>query len=291
MPLGHVGGLSVVLRCLEARVPIVVSPWTGALGPLLDDVDRHQATLLSLVPTMLARIFEERPSYRFPPHVRAVLLGGDAASPSLLAAATARGIPVLTTYGMTEACSQIATLSPGEAPTPENGVGRPLPGTELRFVGGEIQVRGPTLFTRYVPVGRFPTPFLDDGWFATGDLGRLDEHGRLHVTGRKSDLIITGGENVDPREVEIALEACAGVRAACVFPISDEKWGQLVAAAVIVEGHETGATVFAEVKARLAKHKWPRQIAIVSELVYNGTGKLDRRRTRDVVASSLVDVR
>jgi len=292
MPLGHVGGLSVVLRCLAARVPVVLSPWTGAIGPLLEDIDALGASLLSLVPTMLARILEEAPDYRFPPHVRAVLLGGDAASPSLLAAARARGISVLTTYGMTETCSQIATLSPGEGASPENGVGRPLQGTEVRIEGGEIQVRGPTLFTRYVPAERWPSPFLPDGWFATGDLGRFDEAGRLHVIGRRSDLIITGGENVDPREVEVALMACAGVREACVFPTADERWGQLVAAAVVLDpsAPPTVAAIVADVQQRLARHKWPRRMAICTELILNATGKLDRRRTGAAVASALVAV-
>jgi O-succinylbenzoic acid--CoA ligase len=289
MPLGHVGGLSVVLRCLEARIPIVMSPWGRSVEPLLEDIDRCGATMLSLVPTMLARIFEEMPSYRFPAHVRAILLGGDGASASLLAAAKARAVPILTTYGMTEACSQIATLTPGEDPVGA-GVGRPLPGTEVRFVDGEIQVRGPTLFTRYLPADRFPTPFLDGGWFPTGDLGRLDDAGHLHVTGRRSDLIITGGENIDPREVEAALEQCAGVRAACVFPVADERWGQLVAAAVVCDDPSAARAIALEVRSRLARHKWPRRIAACEELPLNGSGKLDRRQAAKSLTARLVAV-
>ena len=295
MPLGHVGGLSVVLRCLAARVPVVLSPWTGSLGELLRDVDVLGATLLSLVPTMLARILEEDPAYRFPAHVRAVLLGGDATSPALLAVAEARGVAVLTTYGMTEACSQIATLTPGERAA-GSGVGRPLPGTEVRIVDGHIHARGPTLFTRYLPAGRFPSPFVDDGWFVTGDLGRLDDAGRLHVTGRSSDLIITGGENVDPREVEAALESCAGVRGACVFPLADDRWGQLVAAALVLDCsvHADAAAgivaVSSAVRAKLARHKWPRRLAACETFVLNATGKLDRRSTALVARPRLVDV-
>jgi O-succinylbenzoic acid--CoA ligase len=295
MPLGHVGGLSVVLRCLSARVPIVLSPWTGSLGGLLHDIDVLGATLLSLVPTMLARILEEDPHYRFPAHVRAVLVGGDATSPALLAAAEARAVPALTTYGMTEACSQIATLTPGERPSGA-GVGRPLPGTEVRIDGGLIQVRGPTLFTRYLPLGRFPSPFAADGWFVTGDVGRLDEQGRLHVTGRSSDLIITGGENVDPREVEAALEACRGVRNAFVFPLPNDRWGQVVVAALVLDAaahpdpRAGVAAVSSEVRARLAQHKWPRRIAACEAFVLNATGKLDRRATANAARERLIDV-
>lgn len=298
MPLAHVGGLSVVLRCLAARVPLVLSPWTGSVPGLLADIDALGATLLSLVPTMLARVLEEDASYRFPPHVRAVLLGGDAAGAALLAAAEERDVAVLTTYGMTEACSQIATLAPGDRPV-GNGVGRPLPGTSVRVVDGHIQVRGPTLFTRYLAAPRddAPTasapPFLNDGWFVTGDLGRIDDSGRLHVTGRSSDLIITGGENVDPRDVEAALESCAGVRAACVFPVPDERWGQVVAAALVLDGDAAGhlaakiSTVSSEVRGKLAAHKWPRRWAVVDALVLNSSSKLDRRRTATLAMERL----
>ncbi len=291
MPLGHVGGLSVVLRCLEAQIPIVVSPWTGSVAALLADIEALEVTLLSLVPTMLARIFEEAPAYRFPARVRAVLLGGDAANASLLATAAARNVPVVTTYGMTETCSQISTSTPGESPSVDAGTGRPLPGTEVRIEGGVIQVRGPTLFTRYVPAERHPSPFAEDGWFATGDLGRIDAAGRLHVTGRRSDLVITGGENVDPREVELALESCVGVSAACVFAIPDATWGELVGAAIVLEAgaSTTVAAVSREVRTRLARHKWPRRIAVTASLVHNATGKLDRRATGASVREQLTD--
>lgn len=290
MPLAHVGGLSVVVRCLAARAAVVLAPWTGSVSPLLADIEKLEVTLLSLVPTMLARVLEEASTYRFPPRVRAVLLGGDAANAPLLVAAAARDVPVITTYGMTEACSQVSTLSPGEAALPENGVGRPLAGTEVRIIAGEIHVRGPTLYTRYLPAERWPSSRGDDGWFMTGDLGHVDERGRLHVTGRQSDVIITGGENVDPREVELALLRCDGVRAACVFGVPDARWGQIVGAAVVVEGEAPAVmrAIAARVQSELAPHKRPRRIGICAELALNSTGKVDRRATAAKVLADLV---
>jgi O-succinylbenzoic acid--CoA ligase len=290
MPIAHVGGLSVVLRCLAARATVVLSPWTGSIPEVLADVARHRVTLLSVVPTMLARVLEEGPPRPFPDHVRAVLLGGDAASAPLLEAAAARSVPVVTTYGMTEACSQVATLSPSERASAESGVGRPLPGTEVRIVDGEIQVRSRTLLTRYLPVAKWPSPFLEGGWFPTRDLGHLDAEGRLHVTGRKSDLIITGGENVDPREVEGVLLRCAGVRAACVFGVRDERWGEIVGAALVTDEASPPAldALAAYVKRELAAHKRPRLVAFCKDLVLNGTGKLDRKATAAKVGPALV---
>jgi O-succinylbenzoic acid--CoA ligase len=223
--------------------------------------------------------------------VRAVLLGGDAASGTLLADAARRGVPALTTYGLTEACSQVATQAPGSAPSLDAGVGPPLRGVEVRIVGGEIQVRGPNLMTGYHPSDRWPSPFLEGGWLPTGDLGELDAEGRLHVRGRRSDLIITGGENVDPREVEGVLREHAGVADACVFGVADERWGQIVAAALIPADPLAPpelVDVARHAAERLAKYKRPRAYAIAASLVLNATSKLDRKKTASAVLESLV---
>lgn len=293
MPLGHVGGLSVVVRCLVSRKPVVLVPWSGAVVPLLDALERHAVTLISLVPAMLRRIIDEQPNYRFPPSMRAVLLGGDAASPSLLADAAARAMPVLTTYGMTEACAQVATQRPGEVCSAEAGVGRPLSGVELRFVDGEVQVRGPMLMSGYFPIGGGPSPFIDGGWFPTGDLGEIDASGRLHLRGRKSDRLITGGENVDPLEVERVLASCPGVASACVFGVPDERWGQIIAAALVPT--DPGAppalsSVAAHVAARLARFKCPSAYAICAAFELNASSKVDRKRTAAAAAGSLARI-
>ncbi|HEU4535466.1 MAG TPA: AMP-binding protein, partial [Polyangiaceae bacterium] len=193
-PIAHVGGLSIVTRCLLARRTVVLAPWAGAdLGAFAEDVSRHRVTLLSLVPTMLHRLLAADGGWRPPGHVRAALLGGAPASAALLREAAARGAPVLTTYGLSEACSQVATQAPGTPPDAARGVGAPLPGVEVRVEGGEILVRGPTLMSGYLGGA---DPRRDGGWFPTGDLGAFDERGRLHVLGRRAETIITGGENV-----------------------------------------------------------------------------------------------
>jgi O-succinylbenzoic acid--CoA ligase len=188
---------------------------------------------------------------------------------------------------MSEACSQVATRAPGP-PAPGSDVGRPLAGVEVRLSDGEIQVRGPMLMTRYLPPAE--SPFLDGGWFPTGDMGEIDAEGRLHVTGRRTDRIITGGENVDPLEVERALSMCAGVSAACVFGIADERWGETVNAAIIASAPSSPPSleaVASHVAASLATFKRPRAIAIVEAFSQNGTGKVDRRATARAVATAL----
>lgn len=293
MPLAHVGGLSVIVRCLIARRAVVLVPWTGDAEGLLQAIDRCRVTLVSFVPALLRRMLDTRPDPVFAPTVRAILVGGDAASSSLLDDCRRRNVPALTTYGMTETCAQIATQSPSEAPSLEAGVGRPLSHVELRIEAGEIQVRGASLMSGYVPADRSANPFTADGWFSTGDLGELDARGRLHVRGRRSALLITGGENVDPAEVERALLAAPGVREACVFGVPDERWGQIIAAAVVPRDAASFDRDRVEDALRdsLAKFKRPRALAVLDALVLNATGKVDRKATARAAQPNLTPVR
>jgi O-succinylbenzoic acid--CoA ligase len=301
LPLSHIGGLSILTRCLLARKTVVLGA-PGDAQALAGLLAGQRVTLASLVPTQLARLLAisdgGRP-WSPPPHLRAVLLGGAPASPALVHEAARRGVPVRTTYGLTEACSQVTTQT-GDDRGLAPGAGPPLPGVEVRIVGageageageGEIQIRGPSLFSGYLGA---PSPFLPGGWFPTGDIGRLDERGRLHVLSRRSDLIVTGGENVYPAEVEQALEALPGVRAACVFGVPDELWGQKVAAALVLDREEGAdvATVAAGLAEQLAPHKRPRLYARVPALLYlPGGAKLDRRATAAAAAPHLMALR
>ena len=286
MPLAHVGGLSVLARALIARRTVVLARvQVTAPDRLIEVVARHRVTLASLVPTQLRRVFDAEPGYRPPAHLRAVLLGGAASSPALLAEAAERGWPVLATYGLTEACSQVATQSYGTRPGAEQGCGPPLAGVRVRIAGGEVQVAGPTLMTGYFARGAPPIePFVDGGWFPTGDLGELDGAGRLHIRGRRKELIVTGGENVHPLEVEQGLEACPEVAAACAFGVADPLWGEIVAAAVVARDPAIGdaelrTRVDQHARAALAPHQRPRRLARVRELATTASGKLDRRAT------------
>jgi O-succinylbenzoic acid--CoA ligase len=258
LPLAHVGGLSVLVRCLLARRPFVL----GRGDRVAEDLAAHRATIVSLVPAQLARLLDA--GWDPPPWLRLVLLGGAAAPPRLLERAASAGVPVVTTYGLTEACSQVATQIPG---APGAGCGPPLPGVSVRIAEDDrIEIDGPTLFSGYLG-----EPLRPPGWFATGDFGRLDAGGNLHVLGRRTDLITTGGENVYPAEVEAYLDA-RGV-SACVFGVADETWGEIVAAAVT-------APVDPASLADLAPFKRPRRLAVVDALPLTAGGKPDRAAAR-----------
>lgn len=287
LPPAHVGGLSIVTRCLLARKAVVLGAGLGAAGALALIAD-ERVTLASVVAATLRRLLDASGGNRAPASLRAVLVGGGPCPTRLLGDAAARGWPVLATYGLTETCSQAVTQEPGSDPI-GSGAGRPLPGIEVRIEDGEILLRGPVLMSGYLPAGAHADPLTPDGWLRTGDLGSLDEEGRLHVLGRRDDVIVTGGENVSPLEVEDALAAFPGVREALVFAVPDESWGALVAAALVVERTRPLADVelLAHLATRLAPFKRPRRIAVVGELPLGPNGKPDRRGAAEELAAVL----
>lgn len=288
LPLCHIGGLSILTRCLAARRAVILEPRFDP-DAVLAAIERRQATLLSVVPTMLAALLE-RDRHGVLARLRAVLSGGAATPWALLEECERRGVPALTTYGLTEACSQATSQAPRSPYVPERGSGRPLPGVELRVDhAGRIHLRGPTLMSGYFRgEGQAPdTSTFTDGWLDTGDLGELDEAGRLHVHARRTDLIVTGGENVYPLEIEQHLEALPGVRRALVFGVPDPRWGQLVAAAIEADAALDEPALAAALAAQLAPHKRPRLLAVVPALAVTGSGKLVRAAAAERYAADL----
>jgi O-succinylbenzoic acid--CoA ligase len=263
LPLAHAGGLAIAIRCLVARRPIVLHEGDFDPDAVAALAIARRATLASFVPAQLVALGDRLAGAP----LRLILLGGAAAPPALLE--RARTLPVHTTYGLTETFGQVATArAPGERPVA-------LPGIELaagtREQPARIRVRGPTLATRYLD----GTPIAPE--LETADLGYLDDHGQLAVCGRVDDVIISGGENVHPAEIEAVLAATPGVRAACAFGVPDPRWGQLVGAALVTDATFDRDAADARWHALLPPHARPRRLAIVSELPLLPSGKIDRR--------------
>jgi O-succinylbenzoic acid--CoA ligase len=257
LPLSHVGGLSILLRSAIYATTAVVHPRFDTERVLAALREEH-ITLVSLVSTTLARLLDAGLSD--PPALRWALTGGGPVPPALIERARAAGVPVVATYGLTEACSQVTTGGPA------------LFCTQLRLAAdGEIEVSGPT-------VAR--SALAADGLLHTGDLGRFDEDGFLQVSGRKADTIVSGGENVAPSEVEAVLEEHPGVLEAAVVGRADPQWGEAVTAIVVVGA---GASVVEGLlrehcAARLAPFKVPKRVELVTApLPRTRSGKLLRR--------------
>ncbi|MCB0866437.1 MAG: AMP-binding protein [Solirubrobacterales bacterium] len=266
LPLNHVGGLTILLR----------SALYGTAAEIHEGFDPERVasafaggavTIASLVPTQLVRLLDIGAAVERP---RLLLVGGGPLPLDVLAEAQARGARVVQTYGLTEACSQVCTLAPGEAQEHPGSAGRPLLGIEVAVEAGEIRVRGPNVA---------PGAKAADGWLHTGDLGRMDEDGFLYLEGRRGDLIVSGGENVRPVRVEDALRSHPGVADAGVVGEDDREWGQRVVAHVVTA---PGAEVSEEelldhARGSLARHEVPKQVRFREELPRTASGKLQRR--------------
>ena len=280
MPLAHVGGLSIVLRCLLARKTVVLAP----SGPFdahafIATVNAQRVSIVSLVPTQLALLVHA--SLRAPAHLRRVLLGGAACPDSVLRRASALGWRLFTTYGLTEACSQVTT-SIDPVSNSYDGSGTPLTDVVVEIREGRVWVRSPSLMLGWL-ARDLPHPFDERGFYDTGDLGELDNKGRLHLLARRTDLIVTGGENVYPREVEEAALQLEGIRDACVVGVPDELWGERVA--LLYVGEERTVEALQEsLRSKLASFKLPRIAKRIDALPVNSTGKLDRSKARDLLA-------
>ena len=281
LPLFHVGGLGMAIRCAHDGAALVLHPRfdaEAAVRAVRDDGITH----LSLV----ARTLEECLDAGLQPgRLRAVLVGGGPVPPALVERARGAGIPVLLTYGLTEACSQVTTERPGEADA--RTAGMPLPGLEVRILDGEgrpvpeggegtIAVRGPTLMRGYLDDDAATAAVLRAGWLHTGDLGRLDGRGCLTVLARRTDLILSGGENVYPAEVEAVLATHPGVAEVAVVARPDGRWGQVPVAVVVPRPGSSLDDLRAWARARLAGFKVPAEVVPVPGLPRTAAGKVDR---------------
>jgi O-succinylbenzoic acid--CoA ligase len=300
--MAHVSGIGIVVRAARAGVPVVVPR-----GSLTEDIAAAAdagiaVSHVSLVPTQLTRLLDS--NVTTPPQLRAVILGGGPIPAALVAAATVAGWPVLPSYGLTETASGVVVG------------GRPMPGVNVRIAYpdatavadgrvtngaatehgldrhddvGEIVVRGPMVFDGYEGDPDLTAAALDrDGWLHTGDLGRIDADGLLQVVGRRDEMIVSGGENVAPAEVEAVLAAHPAIADVAVTGMPDEEWGS-VPVALVVYRPGTSPTdddlrVFG--RERLASFKVPRRFVAVPELPRSANGKLLRRSLGGLVGAA-----
>lgn len=293
----HVGGLMAIVRAVVMGGTLIalgrvrldsISVMLDGASPARTGEGRLVApTRISLVPTQLHRILEMREGLPAPKALRSVLIGGAHAPTGLVERAHDLGWPIALTYGATETSSQVATAPPALTRALPGTVGQPLDGVEVRIAeDGEVLVRGESLAV--ARIGPDPKPIVDgDGWYHTGDLGRLDDEGRLWISGRRIDRIVTGGVTVEASEVEEALRAHPAVLDACVGGVPHAEWGEVVGAWIeLVEGEFDLATVEDEVATRLSASKMPRVWHIGGAIPRNANEKVDRVAVRAKLAAA-----
>lgn len=264
LPLHHVAGLSILLRSAYAGGAVRMLPGFDPVA--VASHLRRGVSVVSMVPTMLSRVLDIDPG----PYdgFKAILLGGGPIPDRVLDRASAAGLPVLPTYGLTETAGQVATLKPG---APIENKAHPLPGVDIRIDPDDrIAVRGPMLSPGYVGE---PDRGAED-WLVTGDLGTIDDDGALRVTGRADTIIVSGGENIDPAVVEATLLRVDGVQEALVAGLTSEEWG--MEAVCLYVGQANPAQVETALRQILPGFMIPKRWRQVAGLPMTPMGKPDR---------------
>lgn len=277
LPLFHVSGLSILMRSL----------YNGTAMTIMESYDEEQVlqyihdgriNMMSLVPTILKNL-EPRITHH---QLRVILLGGEFIPRPLVDACVAKQLPIYKTYGMTETFSQSVTMPVLSNLNKLDSVGKPLPRMTVHIVNpdgdgvGEIHLNGPMVMSGYI------NRELIHGDFNTDDMGYVDEDGFLYILNRRTDLIISGGENIYPKEIEDTVYAMQGVKECAVIPVADTKWGQVPALFVAFDdidalGADLKMIVRDYISSKLAKYKVPKYITIMDALPRNGTGKIMRK--------------
>jgi len=278
LPLYHIGGQSILWRCARAGAGVLLHDGFAA-ERVATDLARYPVSHLSLVPSMLALLLDA--GARPPASLRHVLIGGAALAQPLYARATAAGWPLTPSYGMSETAAQIASWQASDGPWQQGLVGRALPGCEIGITSdGRIRLRGPQVMLGYLNGGGPDA----DGWLSTGDLGHLDDEGRLTVIGRADDMLISGGRNVHPLDVEACLAAFPGVCDVAVTGLPDPLWGDRVVALVV--GVVSAEALLAHARLHLPSAALPRKMVFLDRLPRNPAGKLERSTLRRIAAEA-----
>lgn len=277
LPLFHVSGLSILLRSLYNGTAVTILPKYDE-AQVLKLIESENINMMSLVPTILTQLEPSITHHK----LRVILLGGEFIPMALIDACEKKSLPIYKTYGMTETFSQSVTFSVLDYPHKRDSVGKPLPGMQIRIDKpdadgvGEIHLTGPMVMTGYID----KEPI--DGDLNTDDIGYVDEDGFVYILNRRKDLIISGGENIYPKELEDLVYTLPSVKECAVVPVPDPKWGQVPALFVAFHDGEsmTADAILSFMTKSLAKYKVPKYVKILPALPRNGTGKIVRNELR-----------
>ena len=277
LPLFHVSGLSILLRSLYNGTAVTILPKYDE-AQVLKLIESENINMMSLVPTILTQLEPSITHHK----LRVILLGGEFIPMALIDACEEKSLPIYKTYGMTETFSQSVTFSVLDYPHKRDSVGKPLPGMQVRIDNpdadgvGEIHLTGPMVMTGYID----KEPI--DGDLNTDDIGYVDEDGFVYILNRRKDLIISGGENIYPKELEDLVYTLPSVKECAVVPVPDPKWGQVPALFVAFHDGEsmTADAILSFMTKSLAKYKVPKYVKILPALPRNGTGKIVRNELR-----------
>ena len=268
LPLHHIGGLAVMLRALMFGFSVnLVSTFEAKL--VLGTIIKHPVTIISLVPTMLKRILDLEGGLNALKSLRWILLGGGPSPEYLLDLCIAKRLKIVKVYGMSETCSGTVGLKLLDEPQKKLYAGRPFPGVKIWTENDELYISGPMVMKGYV--GEVET----NGTHTSHDLGRVDDDNLIFLDIRRKDLIVTGGENVNPLEVEKALLNIDGITDAAVVGVEDAEWGERVQAFVVSEFQISNFNFRNPLKGKISDFKIPKEFIQVPSIPRNELGKIE----------------
>lgn len=286
LPIFHIGGLSILIRSVIYGISVyLMEKFNSKL--IHHSIMNKDVTIISVVPFMLKKLMDELNGSVYPSTFRYMLLGGASAPKTLLEIAHEKKVPVYQSYGMTETTSQIVTLHPSYALHKIGSSGKPLMPAEVKIIHpddngvGEIVVKGPMVTKGYYNRPSINKKQIKDNWFHTGDLGYFDEDGFLYVVDRRTDLIISGGENIYPSEIEQTIMQMDGIKEAAVVGKKDPTWGEIPVLFIVLT-HKTISKnqILTYLKKNIASYKIPKEIYFIEQLPRNATNKIVREKLR-----------
>lgn len=280
VPIFHISGLSIMMRSMIYGIPVYLEEHFDEVK-ITKMLLSGEVSTISVVTSMLERLLSNYDG-SYHPNLRTVLLGGGPASKVTLEVCKMRNIPLVQSFGMTETASQIVTLSPKDALNKIGSSGKALFPAEVKIAeDGEILLKGPSITPGYLHNEAATKEAFSDGWFKTGDIGYLDEMGFLFVLERRSDLIISGGENIYPTEVEQIISSYESVQEVAVVGKVDAKWGSVPIAYIVADAHFNEADLQNICQTNLARYKIPKQFLLVASLPKTASGKIQRNKLKE----------
>ncbi|HEX2984454.1 MAG TPA: AMP-binding protein [Ignavibacteriales bacterium] len=290
LPFYHIGGFSIIIRSILYGTSIII-PSSMNYIDIVESIQRHNPSLISLVPTNLKRMVESgvKPNKE----LRHVLLGGGPSEKGLVDKALYEDWNIVKVYGSTETSSLVSAVDCKKHITKSGSSGKALSGNEILITddnffvlgsntAGNIMVAGPSIFACYYKDDQYTKSKFNGKYYLTGDYGYIDQDGYLYVLSRRTDLIISGGENISPFEIEEKLNALENIIESCVFPVDDKEWGQIAAAAIVVKKNFQGIenSIREELKQTLPSFKIPKRIFIIKEIPKTSIGKPRREEIK-----------
>lgn len=289
LPMFHVGGFSILMKSIIYGMPIYLMEKYNATY-LYNVLNEKKITIASLVSLMLQQLIDELGENDLPSHIRCILLGGGSVPEPLLKKVEQKKMPLFQSYGMTETSSQIVTISLADAKVKLGSSGKALFPADLKIENpnregiGEIWVKGPMVMNGYLNNKKANEESFHEDWFKTGDLGFIDKDGFLFVVDRRSDLIISGGENIYPSEIENVILELDGIVEAAVVGRKDDFWGEIPVAFVVENEKKTSADqILNHLKNNLASFKVPKEILYVDSLPKNASNKIMRHKLKELL--------